>query len=406
MSTSKKIAFTIVACFLFLFFAEFIARFFLNNNNAISIAERKNNFEPYQNKPWTEQYFTDEATCVHQRSSQSATEAYSRYTLYDLGYPSCVTQTLNFGGNSRKTWNPSHPTSTVSIKKIAMFGGSTMEGVGVPDDLTIPSQLSQLLYSDTKDTGTIYEVYNYGVSGYTYTQAIIKLALLLREGAHFDYVIFYNGANDIDNAYEAGYAGADFQENIVKERIYGGFTGQVVAALKNQIGSCGLCRLGITVARNTPILKTYLTPKLVYLRKLSLFKAGSSKTDDATPQFARDIAAHYEKSHTLLDALSRAYGFQYSEFWQPSLMYEDTLVGGESRYLNIDNRLTDGKLKTLYRLTRDAVVSLKLSHFYDLSRTLVGRPKAYYLDAVHISDDGNRVVAEKLFTTISPLLSL
>jgi len=404
LTRKKKVVFVALVLFFFIVIAELITRFALNNSNAISIAERKNTFEPYQNKPWTEQYFKDEEKCNEQRREPTSTSTFVRYILYDVGYPECKTQTINWGGSARKTWNPDYDQKKPGIKvyKIGFFGGSTTQGAGVPDDLTIPSQFSKLINNATSNV--VYQVENYGFSGYTYTQAVMKLVLLLREGKKFDFVVFYNGANDVDNAYEAGSVGALYAEKTVENRLDGGLWGQLKEAAKNQIGSCGLCRLVITFSRNTPFFRDHLTPLLVQIRKLSLFKEGASKSDEDVSPFAQGIADYYGKSHGFLDKLSRAYNFQFADFWQPSLLYEDGPVGGEKIYWDIDNRLTDEKLKKLYRETLADVVAMKLNNFYDLSHALVGRKKAYYLDAVHISDDGNEAVAERMFEAVKAAL--
>ncbi len=397
LTKKKKIAFTLVAALFLLLFLELIARFFLNNNGAISIAERKNDFEPYQNKPWTEQYFKDEAACGEQRKVGSATSSFARYLIYDAGWPECHTPTINhLDGTRRKTWNPEYDLAKPGLKvyEVAFFGGSTVQGAGVPDDLTIPSFFSRL--TNTTTTDVVYHVENYGVSGYTYTQAVMKLILLLREGKKFDYVVMYNGANDIDNAYEAGEVGAIYGEKTVESRLYEGLSGQIKEKFKEQLGACGLCRLVITASRHTPILKDYLTPFLIQVRKALLFKEGASKSEDTLAPFAEGIAKNYIDSHMLLDHLAWAYGFKYFDFWQPTLHYEDGPVGGEKLYWSIDNRLTDEKLKSLFRLTLDDVLQAKLTNFYDLSLALADRTKAYYLDAVHISDDGNEAIAKRI----------
>jgi lysophospholipase L1-like esterase len=400
LSRKKKIVFTITAAVLLLAFFELVARLFLNNNSAISVAERKNSFEPYQNKPWTEQYFKDEVACAEQRKQGTATSSFARYLVYDAGYPECFTPTINYlDGTRRKTWNPEHDSARpgLLVREVAFFGGSTVQGAGVPDDLTIPSVFSQLANSTASNV--VYHVENYGVSGYTHTQAIVKLILLLREGKKFDYVVMYNGANDIDNAYEAGKAGAIYGEKTVENRLYGGLWGQAKEKVKDQLTSCGLCRLVITTSRHTPFLKDYLTPLLVQTRKFLLFKEGATKSEEDLVPFAQGIADNYSKSHELLDRLSRAYGFTYFDFWQPSLHYEEGPVGGEQLYWSIDNRLTDEKLKSLFLLTLENIRAAKLNNFYDLSTALADRTKAYYLDAVHISDEGNAVVAQRIFET-------
>ena len=397
MGRAKKIAFTLITACILLVLAELAARFVLNRDGAISIAERKNTFEPYQEKSWTEQYFKDEAACAEQRERENVTSAFIRYIMYDLDGSRCETPTINyFGGNQRKTWNPDIDPQTEKreIRTVAFFGGSTMQGAGVPDDLTIPSQFSQIVNSATGSV--IYRVENYGVSGYTNTQAIMKLVILLREGKKFDHVIFYGGANDIDNAYEAGEAGAFYAEKTIENRLFGGLRGQIKEAFKDQLTSCGLCRFIITASRNTPVLKDYVTPSLVQVRKFLLFKEGATKSEDSLAPFAGEIADYYVKSHDFLDKLSKVYGFTYLEFWQPTLHYENGPVGGEAMYWNIDNRLTDEKLKTLFRLTLADVRAANLNNFTDLSNALAQRTKAYYLDAVHIGEEGNAAVAQEI----------
>ena len=402
LTKGKRIAFALVAFVALVIAMELVARFMLGNAASLSLKERRTRFEPYQNKSWTEQYFKDEEECGRQRNVPTSTSPYVRYLLHDIGFPGCETETANLlDGNKRGTWEPNalREPGARKVYRIGIFGGSTVQGVGVPDDLTIPSQFSML--ANTASSAALYRVENYGVSAYTYTQSILKLALLLREGERFDYVILYNGANDIDNAYTEGSAGALYGEKtIVINRLYGGLWGQLKNVLRDQFNACALCRLGITVARNTPLLREYITPSLIRLRRFTLFQEGATKDDAGLDRFAEEIAAYYGKSHDLLDKLATAYGFRYAEFWQPSLLYEDGPVGGEKIYWGIDNRLTDEKLKTLYRSTLAHVRALELPHFYDLSQSLVGRTKAYYLDAVHLADDGNREVAERMFENI------
>jgi len=35
-------------------------------------------------------------------------------------------------------------------------------------------------------------------------------------------------------------------------------------------------------------------------------------------------------------------------------------------------------------------------HFYDLSQALRGRQKPYYIDFVHLNEEGNEIIAEKM----------
>ena len=408
MTRKKEIIFIIITLLLTLTLAEGFFRFFIERRNRLGNLEKRNTFEPYQNKPWVDQYFRDGKECSKQRAeAREETGTYVRYILHDLSHD-CTTKSVNIALGMRKTWNP-NPDSLVGDAKIytlAMFGGSTMQGVGLPDDLTIPSHFSKLVNEAAKDN-TVYIVKNYGVSSYTFTQSLIKLILLLREGERFDYVIFYGGTNDIDNAYDVGEAGALIGEKALKNRLEGGTSGQIREFFKRQLNSCGICRTIVIISRNTPILRDYVTPYLVRARDVIHFKEGKRKDDQEIVALAKDIAEYYAKSHELLDALSRAYDFKYAEFWQPALLYgEEQPVGGEKIILNIDPRLTDDKLKELYRLSRDKINSMRLENFHDISGALLLREKAYYLDAAHISDEGNKAVAEDIYAILKNELSI
>ena len=401
MTKRKEILFALITLVIITGVAEIGFRYFFGIRNQGNTLEVKT-LGAYRDKPWVDQYFKDGIECQNQLLGGRG-EVYERYVTHDLLY-TCATQYVNYDGKTRtrKTWNPD-PASLpggIETRTIGFFGGSTMLGVGVPDDVTIPSHFSKLANGEANARGVNYLVKNYGVSSYTFTQSLMKLILLLREGERFDYVIFYGGANDIDNAYAAGEAGALYNEDVLRRKLEGGLATELKEFAKVQINSCGICRAILTVSRNTPVLRDYLTPYLVRLRRAVLFQEGQKKDDRGIAEFGKDIADYYVKSHELLDSLSRAYGFTYVEFWQPSLMYGGEPVGDEVRIFASDNRLTDEKLTTLYRSTRERVRSAKLKNFYDISDALDGRKDSYYLDAVHIGDDGNGDVAKSMFKSI------
>lgn len=403
MTKKKEIIFAIITLIIIVGIAEVGFRYFFSAKSRGYVLEVRT-LSAYQNKPWVDKYFEDSIECSKQiDASEGGGSIFARYLMYDT-LNSCATQYVNFDGKARtrKTWNPDFASlpNNAETRKIAIFGGSTLAGTGVADDFTIPSYFSKLANDEANARGVYYLVRNYGVSSYTFTHSLMKLILLLREGERFDYVVFYNGANDIDNAYEAGEAGALYNERGMRRKLEGGLAGELKEFAKAKINSCGICRAILIVSRNTPILRDYLTPYLVRLRRAVLFQEGQKKDDQEIAELARGIADYYIKSHELLDAISRAYGFKYAEFWQPSLIYGGEPVGDETRLFKSDNRLTDEKLKTLYHLTREYVRAVNPQNFYDISDALNGRQTAYYIDAVHIGADGNEEVAKKMFELI------
>jgi len=101
----------------------------------------------------------------------------------------------------RQTWNPPVLKSPATI--VFVFGGSAAWGYGARDDHTIPSQLSRRLNARIPR----FRVYNFSEPGYTFTQGLFWLITKLRDGARPDYVIFYDGFNDVYGAYQSGKPG-------------------------------------------------------------------------------------------------------------------------------------------------------------------------------------------------------
>jgi lysophospholipase L1-like esterase len=392
MSRRRQILFRLATPILIFVIAEVALRTLFDARLRLSVAEQRT-MAAYRGKPWADQYFKDVLSCASQ-SARAHQGRYTRYVLQDVN-ESCATSTVNYASRMRKTWNPEIPAGA-TVDEIAMFGGSTMEGLGAIDDETIPSEFSRIV---NRPAGpVVYHVTNYGVSGYTFTQSIVKLTMLLRDGHHFDGVIFYGGDNDIDYAYNMNEVGALEDEGLVRTRLEGSVTQRIVEFGKEQANACVLCLAGVIFARNTPYLKDHLSPALVRLRDALHFKKGQSDEHDVVVA-ADGIAHYYADSHVLLAEIAQAYHMHYLDVWQPSLLYETGYGPGEEPLARMDSRLTDTKLRQLYALTREDVMKLHLTEFEDVSHVLDGRTSAAYLDAVHLSGDANGLVARSVYDT-------
>ncbi len=270
--------------------AELALRYLFDGRFRLDLAERQT-LAAYQGKPWARQYFKDLWSCAAQ-SARAHQPRYVRYVLQDVN-EDCATQTVNYANRIRKTWNPDRP-SGAAVFEIAMFGGSTMEGLGAIDDETIASQFSRLL--NTPGGNVTYHVTNYGVSGYTFTQSLIKLVTLLRDGRHIDAVIFYGGDNDIDYAYNLGDVGALEAEDMVRVRLEGSAGERITEFGREQINGCVLCLAGVVIVRNMPGLRDYVSPSLVRIRDALHFKRG--QRDEHDVDRLADGIAGMTRSHT------------------------------------------------------------------------------------------------------------
>ncbi len=390
MQRRRLILFRIATPILIFVIAELSLRVLFDARLRLDLAERKT-LAAYQGKPWAAQYFKDVWSCASQ-SARAHQPRYVRYVLQDIN-EDCSTLTVNYANRMRKTWNP-EIRQGAPVYEIAMFGGSTMEGLGAIDDETIASQFSHAL--NAVNGNVTYHVTNYGVSGYTFTQSIMKLVTLLRDGHHFDAVIFYGGDNDIDYAYNLGEPGALEEENMVRVRLEGSLGERMAQFGREQINGCVLCLAGVVFVRNIPGLRDHVTPYIVRLRDALHFKRGQSSERDVDA-FADRIARYYGQSHALLSKIAEAYRLQYLDVLQPSLMYESGYAPGEAMLARLDSRLTDDKLRRLYTLTREHVTKLNLPAFDDVSHVLDRRSSAAYLDAVHLSGDANGLVARAIY---------
>jgi hypothetical protein len=53
-------------------------------------------------------------------------------------------------------------------------------------------------------------------------------------------------------------------------------------------------------------------------------------------------------------------------------------------------------LEKLYRFVLESVRSMEMYHFHDISWALNGRKTTQYVDFCHLSEDGNRAVADAM----------
>ena len=244
MTRRRQVLYRIVTPLVVFLLAELTLRYVFDLRSRISLAERRT-LAAYEGKPWAAQYFKDLGACASQ-SARAHRPRYARYVLQDIN-EDCSTRFVNYSGRVRRTWNPATP-GGARVYEIAMFGGSTMEGLGAVDDETIPSHFSRLANAASPGD-VLYHVTNYGVSGYTFTQSVMKLVTLLRDGRHFDAVIFYGGDNDIDYAYNLGEIGALESEDLVRTRLEGSIVDRIGEFGKEQLNACVLCLAGVILAR-------------------------------------------------------------------------------------------------------------------------------------------------------------
>lgn len=345
-----------------------ITHFVIHLGDQEEISDKRYLLSPYEGKEWAYEFWKEHGgswnTHYEQFLGWDRREYHSKYTNVDsMGV--------------RKTWNPEHFYGKPDT--IYVFGGSTLWGTGARDNYTIPSYLSKLL----NNSGYDFVVHNYGETGYTFTQEIIHLILLLREGNKPKYVIFYDGVNDVYGAYQSGMAGTTQNVSRIREKLREKPNRHLI-----WIGVKGMFKDHCMIYRAVRKISSLVSQQ-------QEFQEVASKYGEKELKLLSDgIIEYYIKSMELLSHLSQIYGFKYIFFWQPTIFIEKKLTNEEAK---VDPRLNDKALGNIYKYTTDFLRAKSLPHFFDISNALSDRTESCYIDFAHLAEEGNELVATKIF---------
>jgi lysophospholipase L1-like esterase len=276
----------------------------------------------------------------------------------------------------RKTWNP--PDLPRDAEKIFVFGGSAAWGQGARDNHTLPSDLSRFLNAQAPR----FRVYNYGEPGYTFTQELFYFISLLQKGWRPQYVIFYDGFNDVYGANQSGRAGS--LHNLLHSQ----------EKLMNKPGRLYWKAIKKWLAENIYLYdKVYHKLYLRFHPENRYLDAGTHLTDQELETLGAEVVQYYVRSLDILEHLSRAYGFKFLCFWQPALHTEAKVMPQEP---TVDD-LWDKKFGTLYRFTNQHLDRQTLPHFHNISDAVGTRAHSFYIDLVHMTEEGYAMVAERIY---------
>jgi len=327
------------------------------------VIDRRMKLSPYAGKKWARAYFRE------LKSLKFTYEPYTGWRRKELRG-----RFINIDEEGRRrTWNPTVPEGE-RPPTVAVFGGSTVWGTGARDEFTIPSYLSKILNKGESR----YVVQNYGESGYTFTQEVIKLAMLIKDEKMPDYAIFYDGANEIYSAYASGKAGTQYLHEIMKKKLE---KKTYPCTLKKALKRLIITSMTVT---QTAKLFTIAKPKLQFPEK------GAKLSHEELQKLGDDIISNYMKTMGILKALAKEYPFRYLCFWQPVIFEKKSLTAEESLS---DIRISDKSLKKLYRYVNDKMAAATIPHFYCISDIFSEKKETFFIDFCHLTEKGNRTSA-------------
>ena len=287
---------------------------------------------------------------------------------------------------------PGEHTAGDGAVRILCFGGSTMMGMGARDEHTVPAVLARGL----AELGHCVSVTNYGQLGHNSTQEVITLQQLLKSGERIDVALFYDGINEMACAEQTGHADRLFNE----ARRHAEFN------LLHQQRRRELITAAVMSAAPRTLRRLRQLTGLSLCGPLPAPEADLSRVDIAG--LTREVLAVYTANLRLVRLLARGYGFQPIFFWQPVITTKRYKTSDERRWVN-DYTSDPGQRLLLY----DAIVGARRSDTellnaedaVDLSALFDDWKDPVYIDLYHLSETGNRVIAEAMLPMVATSLT-
>jgi lysophospholipase L1-like esterase len=264
--------------------------------------------------------------------------------------------------------------------KVFVFGSSTVWGTGSPDWGTLPAHLQTEL--QRVSAGPVCVV-NFGESAYVSTQSVLQLLVLVQSGNVPNLVISYEGLNDVFSAYQSGKSGV--HENLDQ-----------LAATFEQRESIGGSAIG-RFMRNTNLFSVTVEllqrmthsaedkPKLLTYETMGIDQN----------ELAASVAQKYLRNYDVVDALARKYGFEFRFFWPPYVSIGRKPLTAEEQAIA---RRVDPALDMLYHSVYRMIEAEAGRHpkSSDISGVFDNYSGLVWLDELHVTPPGNRVLAKKL----------
>jgi lysophospholipase L1-like esterase len=322
-------------------------------------------------------YLTQNWAPVYWREFRAAQR--QRYHPYVLWRRDAFSgQTINIDGDGVRA-TPGAVCGPASYK-VFVLGGSTVWGTGSPDWGTLPAHLqNQLRRGNSRPVC----VENFGETAYVSTQSVLQLLLELQHGNLPNLVVSYEGSNDVFSAYQSGKAGVHQNlDQLVAVFERGKTTGQ------NAVGQ--LMR-SMNLFSLTEDLVQKVTPHPEGPVKALTYQTLGVDQSSLTAS----VVSTYLGNYDIMDSLSRKYGFDFRFIWAPYISIGNKPLLPEEQTLAHD---VDPALDALYKSVHQSIVASvpRYPKLVDIAGVFDGRSDLIWIDDVHVTPDGNQLLAEKI----------
>jgi GDSL-like lipase/acylhydrolase family protein len=239
--------------------------------------------------------------------------------------------------------------------RVAISGGSTVWGWRVLDIDTIPENIQRLL----PQTARKITVYNFGIEGAT-LEAELLTVKRFREVYAIDEVLFYSGSNDVLKTYWEATTGRREFESFIASGFELAKAARRVNALLEGLKASWLARF-----------ESETVPGIL---KNNPLRNGTVAAQDYCRSAELDCVFVF----------------------QPTLVARKNHPAGEARLAKTYDLLFPGMAMLTRQMYRDAMSVGPADRMYDLTGVFDDRASAFFLDHIHVNEDGNRAVAEAL----------
>jgi hypothetical protein len=264
------------------------------------------------------------------------------------------------------------------LRRLWVFGGSTIMGVEVPDAFTIPSFLQRGL-AET-------EVRNLGATTISVKHQLYRLETMAPV-APGDVVVFYDGVNDT-----------------ILSLYYRNPYGTIIDANRKTIETLPWSERAVW------FLYSKLKDHSAFARR---FLDPTKPTDHQvtiTEDMLKEFEEHYLSILKKADAFARSRSATFVHFLQPTIFtlahqtdYERSLLSnGWLSPANLREAYAAGYPAIRRASQRAAAGGIAT---IDLSSALDSRQREVFLDFCHLTEHGNELVARSLLASIRPLVS-
>lgn len=284
-----------------------------------------------------------------------------------------------------------------------VFGGSTIFGQGVSDNETISAFLNRL------DTSNTY--INFGVHAYHQSDEIEKLLLLLKKGYQPQKVIFIDGLNDLIRMIETNFhpletpalakSAYTSDYNIATREPEASFLRQlpVTRWLRSFIDESGDNRIYPELPWDKydnvydPDNLYNTDPKQHFMSTIQ--RSPYNPVDSAGLRYVVwKLTEFYSANFRFLEKLSKAYGFEFSVFYQPIGVLSKGNPFWRNQATKSQNPLFIN-VNYIVPAVRKQISNWNLNGFYDISDVQDSCPDCY-VDLTHYNPDLNQKIAEAI----------